>query len=433
MGVVSLVQRAQEFLDDPPAADERLGGSAGIDPDCQSASLRHAPGDDSDDLPFAPMRVGLNLVYLVPGETGGMEMYAREFIPALTNAAPHLELIAFINREASEAGLEFGSQVRTVVVPVRSRDRAQWVAGEQLHLPRLGRRERVEVMHSLASTAPATGRFARVTTIHDLIYRRFPEAHFGLRTLGMRLLVPMAARRSHRIIAVSRSTAQDIERFLGIGEEKVDVIYQGHGDLPAAPVDPESEAEVRDRWALGRRQVLLTLSAKRPVKNLVRLIRALALIAPDRRPVLIMPGYPTPYEADLRAEVAQLGLEDDVRMPGWIPEAQVEGLWRVASCFVFPSLFEGFGAPVLEAMRRGVPVACSDRSSLPEVAGDAARLFDPEQPLAIAVAIEAVLSDQALAAELVRRGHAQADRFSWRRTADQTLRSYERALASLRS
>jgi glycosyltransferase involved in cell wall biosynthesis len=376
------------------------------------------------------MHVGLNLVYLVPGETGGMELYAREFAPALAAAAPGLRITAFINREAGAAGLNLGPDIQTVVVPVNARNRLEWVRGEQLHLPRMGRRARIDVLHSLASTAPATGRFARVTTIHDLIYRRFPEAHFGIRTLGMRVLVPLAARRSHRLIAISRSTAADIRCFLGIGEEKVDVIPQGHGDPPHFPVEPEPADRVRRRWELDNRRIVLTLSAKRPVKNLRRLLDALALIPAERRPVLVMPGYPTPYERELREQMHSLGLQADVRMPGWIPPDQVEGLWRVADCFVFPSLYEGFGAPVLEAMRRGVPVACSDRSSLPEVAGEAARFFDPEQPQEIADAIVELLGDEPKASELIRRGYAQADRFSWVETARLTLGTYRLAVES---
>lgn len=374
------------------------------------------------------MHLGLNLVYLVPGETGGMELYARELVPALTESDPSLEVTAFINREAAEAGLELGSGVRMVVVPVQARNRVGWVRGEQQYLPGLATRRGVDVLHSLASTAPAWGAFARVTTIHDLIYRRFPEAHFGLRTLGMRVLVPLAARRSHLVIAVSRSTARDLEHFLHLPEAKIEVIPQGHGDPPHRPAPPEDEASVRQRWQLGERPVVLTLSAKRPVKNLARLLEALALMPTERRPVLIMPGYPTPYEEELRHRVEELGLRDDVRMPGWVSDGQIEGLWRVAGCFVFPSLYEGFGAPVLEAMRRGVPVACSNRSSLPEVAGDAARYFDPEQPQQMAEAMEALLVDERAAGELARLGSVQADRFTWAETARRTLGVYERAL-----
>jgi glycosyltransferase involved in cell wall biosynthesis len=375
------------------------------------------------------MRVGLNMVYLVPGETGGMEMYARELAPALVSAGSGVEFTAFINREAAEAGLDLGERVQTVVVPVNARNRVEWVLGEQLHLPRLGRKHGIDLMHSLASTAPGRGHFVRVTTIHDLIYRRFPEAHFGVRTLAMRLLIPLAARRSHRIIADSRSTADDIAHFLRVEADKVDVVPLGFGDSPHRDTVPEPEDGARERWQLGGRPVVLTLSAKRPVKNLARLLEALAELPPERRPVLMMPGYPTPYEQELRRKVLELGLEEDVRMPGWLPAEQVEALWRMARCFVFPSLYEGFGAPVLEAMRRGVPVACSDRSSLPEVAGGAGRFFDPERPEEIAAAIEELLVDESKRVELMRLGLEQADRFTWAQTARLTLESYERALS----
>lgn len=379
------------------------------------------------------MHVGLNLVYLVPGETGGMEMYAREFVPALLSAAPGLRVTAFVNREAEDAGLDLAPGVHTVVVPVRARNRVEWVLGEQLLLPRLGRRAGIDLLHSLGSTAPSRGRFARVTTIHDLLYRRFPEAHFGLRTVGMRVLVPVAARRSDRIVADSRSTAQDIEQFLKVPRQKIDVVHLGFGDPPHPPIEAESESEVRRRWGIGERQMVLTLSAKRPVKNLRRLLEALARFPSERRPVLLMPGYSTHYEHKLRQYAEELGLRADVRMPGWLPLEQIEGLWRTATCFVFPSLYEGFGAPVLEAMRRGVPVACSDRSSLPEVAGDAAQYFNPESPAEIAAAIEELLRDKSRRRELMERGRARADGFTWAETARRTLASYERAISGWRS
>ena len=358
-----------------------------------------------------------------------METYARELAPALVSAAPDAEFTAFINREAAESGLDLGTEIRIVVVPVRARSRVQWVRGEQLHLPRLGREHGIELLHSLANTAPGRGPFARVTTIHDLIYRRFPEAHSGLRTVGMRVLVPLAASRSDRIIADSQSTARDIQRFLRVPPEKVDVIPLGFGDPPQRGATVEPEGALRRRWRLGNRPLVLTLSAKRPVKNLVRLLEALALLPTERRPVLMMPGYPTPYEDELRRKALELGVEDDLRMPGWVSAEDLEGLWRIARCFVFPSLYEGFGAPVLEAMRRGVPVACSDRSSLPEVAGRAALFFDPEQPGQIASAIEELLADERRRAELIQLGFDQADRFTWAETARQTLASYERALS----
>jgi glycosyltransferase involved in cell wall biosynthesis len=375
------------------------------------------------------MHVGLNLVYLVPGEVGGMEVYARELIPALVAERPDLKLTAFINREAAAAkDGPWGDLIPSVTIPVNARNRVEWVRGEQQYLPRAAARQGVDVVHSLASTAPAWGAFKRVTTIHDLIYRVYPEAHFGIRTLGMRALVPLAARRSDRVIADSESTRRDLERYLNTPAGKVDVVPLAAGDRPG--VDPAPEADLRARLELGDRPVALSVSAKRPVKNLERLIDALALIPAERRPVLVVPGYPTPYEDELREHARAAGVGDDVRWLGWAAEADLEGLYALASVFVFPSLYEGFGLPVLEAMRRGVPVACSDRSSLPEVAGDAALVFDPESPRSIAGAIERILADPAEAELMRAAGRAQAERFSWRETARGTLAAYDRAVRS---
>ncbi len=168
------------------------------------------------------MRVGLNLIFLVPGETGGMEIYARELLRRLPAAAgPGDAFVAFVNREA--AGTDWGDGVEEVVVPVHARDRKQWVWGEQRHLPSLAARQGCDVVHSLASTAPLRGRFARVTTIHDINYKMVPEAHFGIRGRVMAALVPAAARRSHRIVVDAASTREDLHEHLGVPREKVDI------------------------------------------------------------------------------------------------------------------------------------------------------------------------------------------------------------------
>jgi glycosyltransferase involved in cell wall biosynthesis len=369
------------------------------------------------------MHVGLNLVYLVPGETGGMETYARELIPALA-ARPELRLTAFVNREA--VGEDFG--VEQVVVPVHARSRVEWVRGEQQHLPRLARRAGCDVLHSLASTAPLHGGVPRVTTIHDLNYLLVPETHFGVRGLGMRVLVPAAARRSRRIIVDAESTRRDLRSRLRTPEDKIDVVPLAARVPPDVP--RTAEAPLRARLALDERPVVLSVSAKRPHKNIARLLEALAGISPERRPALVVPGYATPYETELRERARTLGVDGEVVFPDWIDQADLEGLYALATCVVFPSLYEGFGFPVLEAMARGVPVATSARSSLPEVAGDAALLFDPTDVDAIRDAMERLLGDAGLRERLVAAGHARAAGFTWERTAELTAASYARALAS---
>jgi glycosyltransferase involved in cell wall biosynthesis len=372
------------------------------------------------------MHVGLNLIFLVPGETGGMEVAAREVIPALVAAAPEVRFTAFVNREAAAAkDGPWGELLPAVTVPVNARNRVQWVRGEQTLLPRLAEREGVDLVHSLASTSPAWGRFRRVVTVHDLIYARFPDAHAGIRDKGMRVLVPLAVRRSQRVIAISQSTRRDLVELLGVPAGKIDVVPQGLGI--SRSTEPSSEAEVRRRLGLGERVVVLSLSAKRPHKNLAALIGALARIPEERRPLLVLPGYPTAHEAELRARARAVGVQGDVRFLDWVSGGELEGLWGIAGAFVYPSLYEGFGLPVLEAMARGVPVACSNASSLPEVAGDGALMFDPHDEGAIASAIERLLCDPAEAGRLRARGLERAREFTWERTARLTLESYRRS------
>jgi glycosyltransferase involved in cell wall biosynthesis len=413
---VVAAERAQQLADHPAAAGDLLAGRAGVDADGEAV-------DGAEDN-VGRVRVALNLVYLVPGETGGMEVYARELIPRLA-AVDGLELVALVNREAAEdTSAPWGNAVPAEVVPVRARNRVEWVRGEQQHVPRLAAAARADLIHSLASTAPLRSSMRRITTIHDLNYKLVPDAHFGLRALGMRLLVPASARFSHRILVDAQSTRRDLARHLGTPLGKVDVAPLGV--TPSPPVRPTPEAQLRARLALGDADVVLTVSAKRPHKNLLRLLEAVALLPGE--PVVVLPGYPTPHEAELRERAAALGVR--AVFPAWVSAEDLEGLYALAAAFAFPSLAEGFGLPVLEAMARGVPVACSDRSSLPEVAGDAAVLFDPEDPRAIAAALRRLLEDRALAERLREAGRERAASFTWERCAELTAAAYARALAA---
>jgi glycosyltransferase involved in cell wall biosynthesis len=371
--------------------------------------------------------VGLNLIFLVPGETGGMEIAARELIPALITQAPAgTRFTAFINREAARANSGPWSELMpSVTVPVNARRREQWVLGEQTLLAPMAARARVDLLHSLASTAPIWGPFRRIVTVHDLIYARYPEAHAGIRDRGMRILVPLAVRRSQRVIAVSNTTRNDLIGLLGTPTEKIDVVHMGLGALRTC--QPLDAHQVRARFDLGDRRLVLSLSAKRPHKNLLALIEALSLIAVERRPVLVLPGYATWHERELRERARNVGVENDVRFEDWLSPEELEGLWALADVFVYPSLYEGFGLPVLEAMARGVPVACANVSSLPEVAGDAALLFDPGSQREIAAAVERLLTDEALTARLRTAGHERTLKFTWERAARATLESYARA------
>ena len=197
------------------------------------------------------MHVGLNLVWLTPGRHGGLEVYARELVARLAER-DDVRLTAFVNN-----ALGPWPGVPSELVPVTPARRVEWVRGEQLLLPRAAARAGCELVHSLASTAPLRGRFRRVTTIHDLNYRIVPQAHLGLLGLGMRILVPLAARRSARIIVPAAATGEDLRRLLGVDSAKIDVVHEGLGARQR--VNPMPEEQLRAWLDAGRRAIALSV------------------------------------------------------------------------------------------------------------------------------------------------------------------------------
>lgn len=374
------------------------------------------------------MRVALNLLFLVPGETGGMETYARRLVPELAGVVGARDLTLLVSdrlaAEMRERPWVDGAPVAELRVPGHSRVRR--TLAEQTALPLRVRRARTDVLHNLQSIAPvASGARAMVTTVHDLLYHHHPATHTALLRRGMGLLVPLAVRRSDRVIVPSGATRDDLVDTLGADPERIDVVHHGPGLL----AEPTAEDTLRARLDLGDRPVLLSPSARRAHKNLPRLLQAFARGADGHDAVLVLPGYATGAEDALAAEARRLGVADRVRLAGWVSDAELAGLYACSTALVLPSLAEGFGLPVLEAMARGLPVACADRTSLPEIAGEAALLFDPESVDAIAGAIGRLLTDGSLRVRLADAGRERAAAFSWERAARATAASYERALS----
>jgi glycosyltransferase involved in cell wall biosynthesis len=376
------------------------------------------------------MRVGLDLLYLVPGETGGRETYARELVPAMLARAPELELVALVNREAGaylarELG---GDRIRAVVVPISARSRAQWAIGELALVAAAAQRARVDVLHSMANFAPAWGRIPRVVTIHDLQYRAVPDQlSLPVRALTG-ALVSLAARGAQRIVAVSDAGAQEIVAGLGVERARIDVVPNGVRPPGPASSSAAVAAELRDRHRLTGYPVALSVATNLPHKNLPSLIDALIATRPAERPLLVLAGHGTD-DGTLLEQASAAGVADHVRLLGSCTTEELDALYEIAGCLVLPTLHEGFGLPVLEAMARSLPVACSDIAALREVAGPAAVYFDPRRPEQIAAALRQMLGDRDLALRLSELGRERAAGFSWSTAAEGTLASYRRALA----
>jgi glycosyltransferase involved in cell wall biosynthesis len=376
-----------------------------------------------------PLRVGLNAIFLEPG-MGGLGTYVLELVPALLRAAPELRLTVLANERGRGllAAQAWAGEVAIDVPAVMTR-RGLRAAGELTVLGALASR-RFDVLHSAALTAPLATRAANVVVLADTTWLTNPDMGRG-QAATVRLwqaAVPIVARRADRVVAISEDSARQVREQLRIDPARLDVIPLGYRPKPHAAATPEGE--LRARLGLGDGPIVLNVAMKKVHKNQRRLVQALPRIraaVPGAR--LVLAGAPTPYEAELDAEARASGVAEHVTQPGYVDDADLEGLYAAASVFVFPSLNEGFGLPVLEAMGRGLPVVTSDRSALPEVAGDAALRADPESVAASADATVLARLDAETRARLTAAGRARPAAFTWERAAAETVDCWERARA----
>jgi glycosyltransferase involved in cell wall biosynthesis len=377
-----------------------------------------------------PGRIGINAMFLEP-QLGGLDTYVRALMPELLRLAPGVRFRMYCSPGGRQhlAGESWLEQVELIVPPLLGR-RGLKALGELSVLGAIAGRE-VDLLHSVAMTAPLRTRAASVVTLADVTWIVAPDPGEAMTTRVWRAVVPPAARRAERLIALSNAGAEHVVEYLRVPRERIDVVPLAAGVNHLVASTPE--AELRTRLGLGEGPVILTVSAKKVHKNLERLVRAMAAVV-ERRPdaVLALPGKPTPHERDLRELAQRLGIAASIVFLDYVDARDLEGLYANAACFAFASINEGFGIPLLEAMRRGTPVACSRASSLPEVAGDAARYFDPLKVQDIADALLELLGDRALAMRLGELGREREAKFTWEATAQGTLASYERAWAATR-
>lgn len=339
---------------------------------------------------------------------------ARALIPQL---APTEQLTVFYN-PAYPLDLPSGTTVSSWPVDVSPfSPRQQWA------IPRLLRQHKVDVYHSAYYLMAYITGVPTLLTLYDLIPIHYPAYSTLKARLLFRWATALALRTAQHTLAISEAARRDFLARFRLRPERITAIPLA-ADPAFTPQSPEVVAALRARYALPD-TFLLYLGSNKPHKNLVRLIEAWAVVQAEMPGyMLVIAGAWLPQHPEPRQRGRTLGIDDRVCWLGSLPDADLPALYTAADVFVFPSLYEGFGLPVIEAMACGTPVACAKTSSLPEVAGDAAVLFDPTQTEGIADALRRVCGDADLRAGLRRRGLAQATRFSWARTAQETLTAY---------
>jgi glycosyltransferase involved in cell wall biosynthesis len=377
----------------------------------------------------APLRIGLNLLYLIEG-AGGAGRYARQLMPALLSLEPRTRLTAFVTTsvQADLLNEPWAREVEWVRYRVRPGTRGALLA-QMLRIPSAAARRRLDVVHSPANIGVLkTVRAANVVTLLDLIWLHRETSPLSERErFTMQLVFTRCAQAADRVLTISNATKRDLVETIGLDPDRIDVTPLGVGGDTLEPAD---EQDLRARLSLDAAFVLV-VAQKQPHKNLSSVIRALPELEPSV--LLVLVGAPAPHEGELQRLASELGVSDRVRFVDWVSDFELEALYRCARAFVLPSFIEGFGLPILEAMRHGTPVACSGQSALAEVAGDAALLFDPADQASVTDGVRRLLEDERLRSELAARGEERSRQFTWERTAELTLAAYRRAVARRRA
>jgi glycosyltransferase involved in cell wall biosynthesis len=360
------------------------------------------------------LRIGINALYLIPGGVGGTEIYLRSLIQALAKSDTGNEYFVFTNAETEAGLIPVQRNFHHAPQPVRAVLRPARLSWEQFVLPFAVRRLGLNVLFNPGFTTPLLAGCPVVTVFHDLQHKRHPEYFRKIDLPFWRFFLYWSARHSSRIIAVSEATRADLLRFYRLPEERIRVVPHG--------VDEEFFAVGARRCPEDLRNFILCVSTLHPHKNLDRLVRAFRRFH-EARPEfrLIIAGMHGFQTTQIEQTIIDCGMGAHVHITGWIPRDELLALYHKAWAFVYPSTFEGFGMPVLEALASGIPTAVSSIEPMKSIAGAAALPFDPFDEEGLSEALLRLIDDGELRARLEEAGPKRAAEFSWRTSAEQTI------------
>ncbi|MFW9804972.1 MAG: glycosyltransferase family 4 protein [Candidatus Thorarchaeota archaeon] len=374
------------------------------------------------------MRVAIDAHMVGMRETGN-EVYITNLIRALQSMEmPDIEFV-ILQTARSESPLDPArpaENFRVVrVIPANSFVRIPW------SIPRQVRRKQVDVLHMTYNAPPWLSSSALVVSVHDLAYRLYPQYYSPRARLILSLLIPLSIRRAERVTTLSENSRQDIVREYGLSADKIVVTSAAASPEFQVVEDRRRLGAVRARYGL-RESFVLAVGNLEPRKNLSGLVRAYAALRQSGAisQQLVIVGQAHWQGSAVSAEVKKLGLSREVVFTGYVPIDDLVMLYNAATVFVYPSLYEGFGLPILEAMSCGTPVITSNLASIPEVAGEAALLVSPQSEEDLAQVLGRVLVDESLRHKLREKGLRQAAQFSWGKTAHRLLEAYKDAMIS---
>lgn len=362
-------------------------------------------------------------------QAAGIGRYTRELLAALGDRDDDLRyrLIAMAGGETQGRLPLLDERFGVLQIPISDRlSNALWHRA-RVPLPVQLLTGRIDLFHSPDFTLPPAPGVPSVVTVHDLAFLAVPETAYPTLRAYLEEVVPRSLRRAAKVIAVSECTRQDLVERLGVPMERITVVHEGVSSVFRETAPAASDQEVLSRLRVSR-PFVLGVGTIQPRKNYARLVEAFAAIWPRHQELsLVIAGSRGWMDEPVFAAIENLGLRDKVHIVGPGDE-DLAALYRSCAVMAYPSLYEGFGIPPLEAMACGAPVICSNTSSLPEVVGDAAVMVDPSSTEQLAAALIRVLEDPELSARLRERGHERARLFTWERAAAETVGVYEDVL-----
>lgn len=368
--------------------------------------------------------VGVNLLWLVPGVVGGSEEYTVRLLRAFDRLDPEdLELKLYAQPALAEAYPDLANRFETVVAPRALSNKIARIGADATWLVRAARND--DLIHHAGSVVPATSPRPYVFTVHDLQPLDIPENFSLVKRNWMKRMLPSSIRNATLVMCPSRFAADSITRHVDWSVDRIRVVPHGHEPVEAGVAHVDVAADLRRRFG----RYLLLPAIAYPHKRHVDLIDALSRLADDVPDLsVVFTGGPGPETDALDDHAASLGLAQRVHRLGRVSESELDGLYRSATALVFPSTYEGFGNPVLEAMARGCPVIASRAASIPEVLGDAGILVVPKSPDAIADAVRRLLADSDLESQLRSAGPERAAAFGWKAAGQALIDAYRDAI-----
>jgi glycosyltransferase involved in cell wall biosynthesis len=373
------------------------------------------------------MKIGID-ARMFSSEFTGIGRYVHELIENLVKLDKKHEYVVFMNQKGYESYTPSSKRITKVIANAK-----HYSVAEQISYFFLLRKHKLDLMHFTHFNAPVLYRKPSVVTIHDLTLSFFPgkKMNSWFYRRAYNIVLGAAVKHASKVIAVSKHTKRDLVELTHTSPSKIEVIYEGVSDNFGPREDKDLTLDISRKYNITKEFMLYT-GVWRSHKNLVNLIKGFAQLQEDEgfESQLVITGQEDPYYPEVKRTVQELGLEHDVIFTGMVPEEELVGLYQAAKLYVFPSLYEGFGLPPLEAMRCGTAVVASKSSCIPEICGeDNALYFDPYDSADIATTIRRVWIDDELRAGLRSRGLKHSRKFLWEKMAEETLAVYKDVLS----